>query len=268
MKAWHDMTDSFIAEPRRLAEAIRAACLEAAADAYEDAGLQGLCAEGRWERALDGIRELDLAALAPTEAAAELPELISERLVLCVPAAADAERCARYAADNRSHLAPWEPERNDAYYTVEHWRAEVDRLTGAVCAGTGLSFILLDRANPGGPVLGRVTLSNIVRGPFQAANLGYSLDHLAEGRGLMHEALAALLDHAFGTLGLHRVMANYMPRNRRSARLLSRLGFVEEGLARSYLEIAGRWEDHVLTSLTSEAWQEARENGGASPHLG
>ena len=84
----------------------------------------------------------------------------------------------------------------------------------------------------------------------------------------MREALAAILDHALGPFGLHRVMADYMPCNRRSARLLSRLGFVEEGLAHSYLEIAGRWEDHVLTSLTSEAWQEARENGGAGRHLG
>jgi ribosomal-protein-alanine N-acetyltransferase len=67
----------------------------------------------------------------------------------------------------------------------------------------------------------------------------------------MDEALAAGLDWAFGELGLHRVMANYLPRNERSGRLLARLGFEREGYAREYLKIAGRWEDHVLTAKIS-----------------
>lgn len=64
----------------------------------------------------------------------------------------------------------------------------------------------------------------------------------------MHEALEAGLAWAFGELDLHRVMANHLPRNQRSARLLQRLGFEREGYARDYLRIAGQWEDHVLTA--------------------
>ena len=64
----------------------------------------------------------------------------------------------------------------------------------------------------------------------------------------MREALQAGLAWAFGELALHRVMANYLPRNVRSERLLSVLGFEREGLARRYLQIAGVWEDHVLTA--------------------
>jgi ribosomal-protein-alanine N-acetyltransferase len=51
-------------------------------------------------------------------------------------------------------------------------------------------------------------------------------------------------------------MANFRPENERSRRLLERLGFVEEGLARNYLFIDGAWRDHVLTSLTHPAYQD------------
>lgn len=73
----------------------------------------------------------------------------------------------------------------------------------------------------------------------------------------MTEALELLIPYAFGPLNLHRIMANYMPRNRRSARLLKRLGFRIEGRAPDYLQIAGRWEDHILTSLVNQKWRKA-----------
>jgi ribosomal-protein-alanine N-acetyltransferase len=71
----------------------------------------------------------------------------------------------------------------------------------------------------------------------------------------MIEALQAAIAFVFGPLRVHRIQANYMPHNLRSGRLLERLGFVEEGLARDYLLIDGRWRDHVLTSLTNLEWQ-------------
>lgn len=88
----------------------------------------------------------------------------------------------------------------------------------------------------------------IVRSPLQACYLGYSVDLDWEGKGAMSEAIPAVLDHAFGPLGLHRVMANHLPENERSARLLKRLGFETEGYARSYLFLDGAWRDHVLTA--------------------
>jgi ribosomal-protein-alanine N-acetyltransferase len=97
-------------------------------------------------------------------------------------------------------------------------------------------------------MLGSFTFSNVVRGPFQACLLGYGLAADQQGKGLMREALVPALEWAFGPLGLHRVMANYLPRNERSGRLLAALGFEREGLARRYLQIAGTWEDHVLTA--------------------
>lgn len=85
-----------------------------------------------------------------------------------------------------------------------------------------------------------------------ACNLGYSIDGEYQGEGLMFEALSGLLPLMFSKFGLHRVMANYMPRNKRSAKLLARLGFEKEGFAKEYLKIAGVWEDHVLTSLIKQ----------------
>jgi ribosomal-protein-alanine N-acetyltransferase len=81
--------------------------------------------------------------------------------------------------------------------------------------------------------------------------LGYSLDGAAQGKGLAREAVGAVVDYAFATLGLHRIEANYQPNNDRSGKLLRSLGFVVEGYARDFLFIDGGWRDHILTSRTN-----------------
>lgn len=91
----------------------------------------------------------------------------------------------------------------------------------------------------------------MVRGPFQACHLSYSVDGDHEGRGVMEEIVRFVL--AFDEMDLHRVMANHMVTNIRSEKLLARLGFEREGFARRYLKINGRWEDHVLNSLIHPA---------------
>jgi ribosomal-protein-alanine N-acetyltransferase len=70
----------------------------------------------------------------------------------------------------------------------------------------------------------------------------------------MSEAVAKATQCMFETQNIHRIMANYMPSNERSARLLQKLGFIIEGHAKKYLLINGQWEDHILTSLTNENW--------------
>jgi ribosomal-protein-alanine N-acetyltransferase len=77
------------------------------------------------------------------------------------------------------------------------------------------------------------------------------LDFACVGQGIIKEALGAVIQHAFEVLRLHRIMANYVPTNQRSARVLARQGFSIEGYARAYLFIDGAWQDHVLTSLTN-----------------
>jgi len=173
----------------------------------------------------------------------------TKRLELRLAKARDAGAIVDYYRRNRRHLAPWEPQRPRKFFTEDHWRRQARANAREFRAGLGMRlFAFVD-----GRVIASVSVSNIQRGVFQACNLGYSLDGLEQGKGYMGEALEATLRYAFGELGLHRVMANYMPRNHRSARVLARLGFRIEGRAREYLRIAGRWEDHVLTSLVRPA---------------
>ena len=184
-----------------------------------------------------------------------LPTLTTERLVLTVPSAADAERLAAYHRENREHLAPWEPVRPEAYFTPEYWLGVLPGIAADALADRAFAFVLAERLRPDGPLLGRCALTNIVRGPFQAAYLGFSLAESAVGHGFMFEALSALIPFAFEELNLHRIMANHVPENVRSGKLLARLGFRKEGLAPAYLLIHGAWRDHVLTSLVNSAWR-------------
>ena len=139
-------------------------------------------------------------------------------------------------------------------------RAQID----AFAQGQSASFLLWERREQSAStnrLIGTATLSQIVRGPFQACYIGYGIAKAHEGHGLMHEALRAVLSYAFNDLALHRVMANHVPDNARSARLLARLGFQPEGLAKSYLFLNGGWRDHVLTSLLASDFSvEAERN--------
>ena len=98
-----------------------------------------------------------------------------------------------------------------------------------------------------------VSISRVVRGPFQACTLGFSIARASEGRGRMTTVVSTGVGIMFDDYGLHRIMANHMPHNDRSRRVLERCGFVREGYAKAYLKIAGRWEDHVLTALVNSS---------------
>lgn len=176
-------------------------------------------------------------------------QLETERLVLFVPGPDDAERLLDYALRNRAHLRRWEPQRGHDYWTLDHWRRQIEAMRQEAGRGEGFRTALAARREPDGPILGVANLSQIVRGAFHSAMLGYSIDAEHEGTGLMREALGALALFAFEELGLHRLQANYRPENVRSGRVLDALGFQREGLARAYLFIDGAWRDHILTAL-------------------
>jgi ribosomal-protein-alanine N-acetyltransferase len=187
----------------------------------------------------------------------KIPVLETERLQLTLPPPEAAPRVVRYLLDNAEHFAPWSPPRPTGYYDEGYWRQRLAAGREDFERGGSMQLMLFERPRTDGAEghegrpIGECNFSGIVRGAFQAAYLGYQLDHRAVGRGLMREALEAALRYAMDELRLHRIMANYMPTNTRSAALLRRLGFVPEGYARDYLYIAGAWRDHVLTALTN-----------------
>jgi [ribosomal protein S5]-alanine N-acetyltransferase len=182
-----------------------------------------------------------------------IPLGATERTTLIVPGPELAPRMAAYLVRNREHVAATAPARPATFYeqpTLEQrFRTGQDDFR----AGRALPILLLRRGDEDGPILGDITFSNLVRGPFLACYLGYNLDREHVGQGLMYEALGAAIQHVFEQLRVHRIMANYMPANQRSGRLLRRLGFTVEGYARDYLFLAGAWQDHILTSLTNPA---------------
>ncbi|KPX21969.1 Ribosomal protein alanine acetyltransferase [Pseudomonas syringae pv. delphinii] len=159
----------------------------------------------------------------------------------------DCELINRYEKANRKHLQPWEPLRDDDYFILENARSRVQQQWESMQTGSAVFFLVTE--SDGGELLGRCSYTNIVRGVFQACSLGFSLAETAQGRGLMKRALEVTNRYCFEQMGLHRIMANHMPANVRSERLLQSLGFEKEGYARAYLKIAGVWEDHVLRTL-------------------
>jgi ribosomal-protein-alanine N-acetyltransferase len=155
---------------------------------------------------------------------------------------------------NKAHLAPFSPARPSNFYSFDYWRAAVRRGDEAFYADREAHCFVYWQDESA--VIGTVNLSNFVRGVFQACHLGYSIDREVEGTGRMRAAVAAVVSFAFDELNMHRIMANYVPDNERSGRLLEALGFVREGVARDYLRIAGRWRDHVLTARINPDWRE------------
>jgi ribosomal-protein-alanine N-acetyltransferase len=168
-----------------------------------------------------------------------------------VPERGDAPRLLAYNERNRAHLRPFSPPEPSGTHELEYWSSHVERLHRELASGVTVPFRLVLRSDPSGPFVGAASLTQICGGPFSACYLGYHLDAGFVGQGLMTEALGAAIRHAFEGVRLHRIMANYMPSNRRSASVLARLGFRIEGYAREYLFIDGAWRDHVLTSLTN-----------------
>jgi ribosomal-protein-alanine N-acetyltransferase len=166
-----------------------------------------------------------------------------------------AEGVAEYLLRNRAAHSPWNPPLADAVFTVEGQKERLAASARAEAEGREIGWWLTLRGQPDAGVIGNVRLSQIARGPFCNAMLGYAIDAAHEGRGLMREALDAVLADAFGPrVGLHRVQANVRPENARSLALLDRLGFEREGLAREYLFIDGAWRDHVMTALRAPGW--------------
>ncbi|HEV2911735.1 MAG TPA: ribosomal protein S5-alanine N-acetyltransferase [Pyrinomonadaceae bacterium] len=182
-----------------------------------------------------------------------LPRIETERLLLAMPQPEAAPRLLAFFEENREHLARWSPPAPAGYYTQAYWRERLAQARTEFERDQSMKLVLFEResSETAGVVIGVCNFTNFVRGPFQACYLGYSLGRRFEGRGLMFEALEAATRYAFDHLRLHRIMANYVPVNERSGKLLRRLGFVIEGYARDYLLIEGRWQDHILTSLTN-----------------
>ncbi len=167
----------------------------------------------------------------------------------------DAERLVELLRANAEFFAPYDPAHEDDYLTVAGQHRIVTQLLARHAQGTTVPFGILED----GELVGRITVNDIVRGPFQSAHLGYWVDEVRGGRGVASAAVAAVIEQAFGGseeafggVGLHRLQAGTLVDNVRSQRVLLRNGFQRFGLAPRYLRIAGRWQDHILYQRLNE----------------
>ncbi len=161
----------------------------------------------------------------------------------------DAEAMLELRLRNREHFLTGEPIHDAAFFTVEGQRKALHAAVEQREAGTRVLFGILEDDG----IAGYVALSQIFRGAFQNAYLGYAVDHERCGRGLATAAVRATLEHAWA-IGLHRVQANVIPGNAGSRRVLEKNGFRHEGRALRYLHIGGRWADHDMFAITAEEW--------------
>jgi [ribosomal protein S5]-alanine N-acetyltransferase len=160
---------------------------------------------------------------------------------------------------SRDWLEPWEPlgepGASDPVSDVEAFKARCGAWERQRHFDAAYGFgIFLKK----GEFIGEVSLGSVQRGPFQSANVGYWIDESQAGFGYMPEAVALVLRYAFEDLGLHRVEAAIVPRNKSSRRVVEKLGMRDEGTSERFLQIRGVWEDHVRYAFTIEDWTERK----------
>lgn len=175
------------------------------------------------------------------------PRLKSERGVLKILDINQAGLLCDYVNQGKAYLAPWEPKRSDAYFSLETCRLRIKAMHREFLEDMGITLCFLSTNED--KILAYSHYSNLQRGVFQSCNLGYSLREGEQGKGIMNETLKLGIQYLHETMQIDRIQAAYMPRNAKSAEVLRKLGFKKEGLAKRYLNINGTWEDHVLTAL-------------------
>jgi ribosomal-protein-alanine N-acetyltransferase len=148
---------------------------------------------------------------------------------------------------SRSFLLPWEPTWPSDATTQTAYRVRLRYNAREWRSDQSYGFFIFRRED--GQLVGGVTLGHVRRGVAQAASLGYWVGAAHQRRGYMTVALALLVEQGFGPFGLRRIEAACLPENAASRGLLIKLGFREEGRAREYLKINGRWQDHLLFAL-------------------
>jgi [ribosomal protein S5]-alanine N-acetyltransferase len=168
------------------------------------------------------------------------------------PGAADVAALVEFQRRNYEHFTATNPRRPANFLSAELWLERIEQAARNFAEDRGVSLYLFDAD---ARAVGLVSLMHFVRGALQGCELGYAIDAALQGTGLMHWAVSRAVEYAFGPLNLHRIQANHLPENVRSARLLARLGFRREGHVEKLLLIDGVWRDQVRNALLNDAWR-------------
>ncbi len=179
--------------------------------------------------------------------------LETERLALKVLDGSFAPMLLDFFTRNKDFLTPWESIKENGFYSLDFQREQLTNELQKMGDDRLFKVWLFEKADTGfDKPIGSVALNEIVRGCFHSCFLGYRMDEYKRNQGYMTEAVGAVIDYGFNKLALHRIEANIMPHNKASLRVVEKLGFNSEGLAKKYLKINGRWEDHIHMVLRNE----------------
>lgn len=155
-----------------------------------------------------------------------------------------AEQVIDYYKRNKEFLKEFEPVRNEEFFSLEYQRKVLKEEMLEYKKKTAFRFYIMSMEQPS-KIIGIIGLNNVVWGAFCSAFLGYKLDKDFVNKGYMSAAVEMLTKYAFEELGLHRIEANVMPKNKASLRVLEKNHFINEGISKYYLNINGVWEDHI-----------------------
>ena len=175
----------------------------------------------------------------------------TKRLVLKILDKTFAESVLDYYSRNKEFLKEWEPLREEVFYTKEYHEKKLTEDLMSLVKGNLFRLWIFIKGKDN-RTIGNVSFNNIIRGAFLSCHLGYKLDKDEINKGYMTEAVQKGIDIVFYGLGLHRIESNIMPENIRSLRVTEKLGFYNEGLAKQYLKINGKWEDHIHMVLLND----------------
>ncbi|GGL75979.1 GNAT family N-acetyltransferase [Wenxinia marina] len=170
--------------------------------------------------------------------------LETERMTLRPPQHSDFRAWTNLRRDSAAFLQPWEPTWAEDHLSRKSFTNRVYWAQRAIAQGSAVPLFLIRREDS--QLLGAITLDHIRRGPAQSGTTGYWTGQPFARQGYMREAIKALVHHAFTAMDLSRIEAGCLPENTPSRRLLESCGYKYEGVAQSYLQIAGRWRNHVL----------------------
>ncbi|MFP5479078.1 MAG: GNAT family N-acetyltransferase [Alphaproteobacteria bacterium] len=168
----------------------------------------------------------------------------TERMTLRLPEHGDWRQWSELREASAEFLVKWEPVWSNDHLTRRAFTNRVYWAQRAEAQGTALPMLLIRRED--NQLLGALTLDNIRRGPSQTGTFGYWIGQPFARQGYMREAIMALTHHAFTRMDLSRIEAACLPENSASRGVLETCGFKYEGVAQSYLQINGRWRNHVL----------------------
>ncbi|GEN52722.1 GNAT family N-acetyltransferase [Halobacillus faecis] len=159
----------------------------------------------------------------------------------------DADQLLHYEKKNRSFFEHFSMMRIDDFYTLEGQNKRLETLHKEKEGDNGYFFGIFQKGTD--QLIGTVNLFQVHRGSLQSAFIGYFLDQDFNGRGYTTEAVRLLVAYAFKHLQLHRIEAGVMPHNIASIRVLEKVGFHKEGIAKKNVKINGRWEDHQVLAI-------------------